>query len=639
MTDITAYFTQYSPIGDILVIATCMVFIILFQTSYMNRTESFITLRNILALLIIAAASNVIFYTMLLNIESCNITLLYIMRLLTHVGLTGNLYLYVIYLREPLHLVERERIKFERLAAAAYILIVIYDILSMFLPIGFHITEDKRIISGFNMFILVYVFIISLIAFVLHRFRRRIYYKVVLAIAASTGVSFLVMFIQGLNQQVSFTVATFLFPFFAIMYIAHSNPYDLELGSVGYSGFEDSIDNAVKNKSELEIISLNLIGIEKEGSQYPRKIRRIVRKLSDEYFRFKALFDLGEGRFVLTVDSKKCNDLETKLKKLISEVSEDIKKADCDYKMVYGPISVGISDNNDCINLIKYIENRMPVNSGKLFTGDEIKAYREHRYIVNELENIHKNKDMDDDRVLVFCQPVLNTRTNKFDTAEALMRLRLPDMGMVFPDRFIPIAEKYGYITSLSLILLSKCCNQIKEFISEGYYIERLSVNFSMIDLRQTDFTQNVKNIILNSQLKDNKIAIELTESQNEKDFMIVKEKINELKEFGMKFYLDDFGTGYSNFERLMELPIDIIKFDRSLVIASASNKQSETMVSYLAHMFSDLNYAVLYEGVETEEDESRCTDMCARYLQGYKYSKPIPIEQLRNFLEKKVSC
>ncbi|MER2150338.1 MAG: EAL domain-containing protein, partial [Candidatus Limivicinus sp.] len=98
---------------------------------------------------------------------------------------------------------------------------------------------------------------------------------------------------------------------------------------------------------------------------------------------------------------------------------------------------------------------------------------------------------------------------------------------------------------------------------------------------------------------------------------------------------LDDFGTGYSNMERIMELPFDIIKFDRTMVAASAGDERSEKIVESLAHMFADMEYSVLYEGVEDEMDEKRCRGMSASYLQGYKYSRPVPIAQLRNFLPK----
>jgi EAL domain-containing protein (putative c-di-GMP-specific phosphodiesterase class I) len=116
---------------------------------------------------------------------------------------------------------------------------------------------------------------------------------------------------------------------------------------------------------------------------------------------------------------------------------------------------------------------------------------------------------------------------------------------------------------------------------------------------------------------------------------MVMKNMINELKDKGIKFYLDDFGTGYSNMERIMELPFDIIKFDRSLVIASDSDIRAKKMVGSLASMFSNLDYSVLYEGVENDIDEARCKSMSAAYLQGYKYSRPIPIIELKSFFSK----
>ena len=117
-----------------------------------------------------------------------------------------------------------------------------------------------------------------------------------------------------------------------------------------------------------------------------------------------------------------------------------------------------------------------------------------------------------------------------------------------------------------------------------------------------------------------------------------MKERIETLHAEGIQFYLDDFGTGYSNMERILELPFDIIKFDRSMVIASGQDHRSEQIVKKLAKMFTDFNYFVLYEGVEDNTDENRCLSMAATYLQGFKYSKPIPIEELGGFFEQKIS-
>ena len=88
--------------------------------------------------------------------------------------------------------------------------------------------------------------------------------------------------------------------------------------------------------------------------------------------------------------------------------------------------------------------------------------------------------------------------------------------------------------------------------------------------------------------------------------------------------------------ERIIEQPFDIIKFDRSLVIACSNSSRSEKIVQNMANIFKDLNYSVLYEGVENESDETRCREMAASYLQGYKFSRPIPIGELRRFAERK---
>ena len=262
-------------------------------------------------------------------------------------------------------------------------------------------------------------------------------------------------------------------------------------------------------------------------------------------------------------------------------------------------------------------------------------AEKRKQQILSQLKDIYEKKDFNDERILVYCQPVYNVMKECYDTAEALMRLRLEEIGMVFPDQFIPLAEEHDYIHEMSRLILNKTCVQKRNLLEAGFQVKRVSVNFSISEMHDEGFCEDVKSIIERVGIPYDKVAFELTETQDEGDFMVLKEKIEELQKNGIKFYLDDFGTGYSNFLRIMELPFDIIKFDRSLVIAAMNSIKSETIVGYLAHMFSDMNYAVLYEGIETDEDEEKCKNMCARYLQGYKYSKPIPIAQLTDYFEK----
>lgn len=107
------------------------------------------------------------------------------------------------------------------------------------------------------------------------------------------------------------------------------------------------------------------------------------------------------------------------------------------------------------------------------------------------------------------------------------------------------------------------------------------------------------------------------------------------LKEQGLTVYLDDVGTGYSNLDRIVLYDVDVVKFDRFFLLEAEKNAKVIHMIKHLSEAFKDLNYKLLYEGVETEENEKLCLECGADYIQGFKYSKPIPFEKLKDFFEK----
>ena len=226
--------------------------------------------------------------------------------------------------------------------------------------------------------------------------------------------------------------------------------------------------------------------------------------------------------------------------------------------------------------------------------------------------------------------------TTDFFRSATLFMASAGHVMLVFPDQFIPLAEENGYIHVLTEIILNKACKAVHRLVEQGFDVARVSVNVSVQELRDDKFCDDITRIIRRNDLEGEKIAIELTESMTDDDFILMKNKISELRQKGIKFYLDDFGTGYSNMERIMELPFDIIKFDRSMVMACSINERSHRIVVNLANMLAEMNYAVLFEGVEKDTDEAMCVSMSASYLQGYKYSKPVPIERLQYFFEHK---
>ncbi|MCR4763411.1 MAG: EAL domain-containing protein [Lachnospiraceae bacterium] len=630
------YYENYTPVGDVLVMATCMVFIILIHTGFINRTKNFLYLRDMIVLLFFAAMSDILYHVAMNYIGQIPNLLIYLPRACFHLLLFGNLWLYMLYARKPLRLERAANRHYLAISTTAFVLLGVWEMLGTFLRVGFYIDRSGEVHPGIPAFPIGYFFYVILMSVVIIRFRDRVIKQVVFGIGATIGISVLVMTIQQIYGQSSYTVATFLFPIYALLYLVHSNPYDLEIGTINENAFDELIINSYEQKNELLLMSLFMRDFDGSGRKYPREIHGVVRTISTQFFKGATLFQISSGHMILAADTAKNPDYNARAQKLLDVFGEAYPKFRLDYKLVFTKTYNKISAQNDYVGFIHYLHEKMPENSLHRADKNDVRLYLEHKYIVKELADIHAAQDMDDPRVEVYCQPVYNIRTKTYDTAEALMRLRLPETGLVSPDCFIPIAENYKYIHTLTRIILRKTCRQIRLLLENGYNVRRISVNFSTHDVREEDFTATVERIIRESGVTFDKIAIEITESQNEQDFELVKEKMNELKDSGIKFYLDDFGTGYSNFERIMELPFDIIKFDRSLVTASSNDSRMQAMITHMARMFSDMDYAVLYEGVESEEDEARCVGMCAKYLQGFKYSRPIPIERLTDFFEKK---
>ena len=629
------YFDNYSPVGDITVIATGFVILILLFTSYVNKTRSFYLYLNIVAYLLLAAFCDVIFHNIYANTTDGNYLWVYVFRCLYHVFLFSILLLYVVYIVELQNLEMDRKIRVKIASTIIYLTVMVVDIVTAINGRGFRIHEGGVVVSRVNIFMIGYLALVGVILFLMIVYRDRVFKYVMYGFYGTMAVAFMVLLLQGRHGQSSFTVVSFLFPTIGMLYLVHSNPYDIELGAINAAALKNMVEYNYKKNDDLIFMSLLLPEFDSEGAVLPKGLQETIRRFSGEFFHGAVLFQISNGHVILMAKKKNNPDYENKINKILNAFNEEYEKFHFDYKVVLGESIDEISRRNEYVSFIKSIQHHMKLNDIHMVEYDDVAQFDRYEQILEELGDIYRRRDLRDSRVLAYCQPVFNIKTGKYDTAEALMRLKLPEVGMVFPDQFIHLAEENGYIHVLTEIILQKTCDEIRHLISEGYEVNRISVNVAVSEMKADTFTDDIHRIIDESGIPEEKVAIEITESQTESDFMIMKSKIEELKHKGIKFYLDDFGTGYSNMERIMELPFDIIKFDRSLVIASGTDSRSEKMVGSLANMFSELNYSVLYEGVENEIDEKKCISMSASYLQGYKYSRPVPIIELKNFFSK----
>lgn len=631
MTDVLFY-QNYTPVADVSTIAICIIYGCLLRSTYTMRQRNLTLFKLGNSLVFLAAVSSIAFHYVMDALSESNKLLAYALRDISYIALIFTYVVFCIYISNFVDMTEKAKRIANVCIWGVFAAFVIAEVTSPLTKWGFYIDGELQVHQNYylDVFRFAYVYYTLVMVVILAVYRRKFITKMFRCLRNVMIVSFLVMVLEAELLTTSYTCMTFAFPFMAALFLFHYNSYDRDTGTLDSRAFGSYIKDLGGRKFSMIFMYLEDMNFEK------------LRGMSDEflcfnekYFDASCTFRLRDDKLVLVYADDKNRREKEQREALVCDFEKFCDRAQIGYRLVVIHSDDGLTHSREYLALDEFIEERLPLNTIYECVRKDVEDYRKSAYILSELRNIHQKGDLDDARVKVYCQPVLNTVTNTFTSAEALMRLELPETGMVFPDQFIPLAEKHEYIHSLSRIILNKTCRQIKELEKNGYQIDRISVNFSIVELRNRNFCEDIMEIIRDNEIPFEKIAVELTESRNEKEFENVKNIITSLQELGIKFYLDDFGTGYSNFERIIGLPIDVIKFDRSLTILAGKNDEARFMVGSFSDIFKKSNYQILFEGVEDERDENQCRNMNALYLQGFKYSKPIPIEQLAGFLKK----
>lgn len=635
----TNIYKSYSPVGDLIVIATGLVFLILMKVSYIAKSKTYRIFQMLLFELLTSSVIRLLFYGSLYK-YSCgqNIPIRFILLLhaLSQISIYLMLFTFMFYMQEPLHIDPKISKGHMTLVFVVASIFSIFSFSEIFTNVGLVITRDDNgkmlIISTFDMFPFGYLLLLFFVGFTAFYYRKRVFGQVFVGIAITTAMSLILMIIQFMFDYDTFTVVSFLFPLYTLFYMIHSSPYDVDAGMLNEKEFKKFV---LDSKKPLLLVEIYIRAINKSNVEYPVNFKKNIRASFSRYFSDILMFQITSGHIVFTTTKFQKKDYCKKAKHFFGEVYTECLQHSLDFKGITIMTEEAHLNKKNCLKLMRYAGSKINENEWHFVNEKDIQDYNEYTEIIKALEDINNKKDIEDERICVYCQPVWNINKQQYDTGESLMRLSLNNK-LIPPIQFIPIAEKMNLIYQMSLTILNKTCKAVSYFLENGYEVQRISVNFAVADFKVDSFCSDVLRTISMNHIPYDKIAIEMTETQNESDFLIIQKKMNYLKEFGIKFYLDDFGTGYSNYERIFELPFDIIKFDRSLVLACSNNEKSGKMVENIANMFYETQYAVLYEGVETDKDVAICEQMHALYLQGFHYSKPLPIEEMTQFFQRK---
>ena len=309
-----------------------------------------------------------------------------------------------------------------------------------------------------------------------------------------------------------------------------------------------------------------------------------------------------------------------------------------DGKEIFIGASVGISifpkDGSDVDSLIKAADIAMyqVKNRGKnnhcFYSEDLSKNAVERFTIESQLRHALERNQFE-----MYYQPQISLLTGDIIGAEALIRWRHPDLGLVSPARFIPIAEETGLIVQIGEWVLRQAALQAIQWINDGYTMQWISVNVSGVQIMRSNFYDTVYGILIETNCNPNILELEITESTVMQNTEFVIDTFNNIKQLGVRVAIDDFGTGYSSLSNLKRLPLDKIKIDQSFVRGLPDDLDDAAITNTINAMACSLGFTVIAEGVETLAQATFLKNMGCLEAQGYLYSKPVTAAEFTKLL------
>ena len=402
-----------------------------------------------------------------------------------------------------------------------------------------------------------------------------------------------------------------------------------------------SINVAKRDKEEIALLFIDLDHFKEINDSLghivgDKILVEFAKRINEKVETTDTFSRLGGDEFCIVL-----NNIDTidSVSNFIVEIMETSKEPFAiENNTLYIGMSVGIAmyphDGVSANALLRNADSAMykAKDSGRnryFFYDEEMtKKAMERVFLETELRKAFAN-----DEILVYFQPQMNAQTNKLVGAEALVRWKHPELGLIYPDRFIPLAESTGMIVQLDRIVMKKALTQFKKWKEAGLNPGKLSMNLATKQLEEKDFVLFIQNLLTEEECCYENIEFEVTESQIMKDPDKSIKILQEINDLGISISIDDFGTGYSSLAYLKRLPIKKLKIDKSFVDNLPEDLEDVAISKTIISLCKILNLKVIAEGVETLEQKDFLVQNGCMFIQGYFYSKPLNIEDMTEFL------
>lgn len=629
---------------DICALCVCL---ILFFSTFFRRVKKDKTSRYVLTLITTTFICTI--FDILSVMPSLGVVTAWITNtgyLLTRNYTTLLFLIYVYFLTDTWHLVKK-KLWLKLVTFVPYFLIVVLLIVNLFTGCVFSITPDAVYVREAYIYVL---YVLSAITLFFAFFYLLYYRKLVRAykIVAAGSILPLTIFSIVLQFHNKYLLIELFATSIAILFatVTMERPEEIMDNQTGLEKrniFEDTLKrNFITNKNYsilfLKIKNYSFL----VSTLHSNDIRDVLKMISFNLYKqtqdFKInarFFTLERGNYAIMFDDIDSSFLEVFAMEVRNSLTDKHMFRQIGYSIEPQLVIARIPDDFKSYNqLLEFSENYYKFNKfdEEIVSVNTLK-YNKNFNMINYINTIIDNA-IKEDKFQLYYQPIYSTKEKKFKTCEALLRLFDDEFGFVPPDIIIDAAERNGSINMIGEIVLRKVCEFIasKEFKSMG--LDYVEVNISTIQLTYSKFADTVERIVKEANIDFNKLNFEITETASDAVTKNVMSNINKLKSLGISFSLDDYGTGYSNIMKIITLPINIIKLDRTFVNADTSKKNS--VLNNTITMIKDLDLEIVVEGIEDDEMAQYIIDCECEYIQGYYYSKPIPKNDLISFINEK---
>jgi diguanylate cyclase (GGDEF)-like protein/PAS domain S-box-containing protein len=346
---------------------------------------------------------------------------------------------------------------------------------------------------------------------------------------------------------------------------------------------------------------------------------------------------LSGDEFIIMLDGfKQADDVSIVAKKIIKSLQESFI---IDGKEIFIGASVGISlypqDGADANDLIKAADIAM-----YQVKADGRNGFRYYTSQLSEFAHERLNLDtqlrhaLERNELVVHYQPQISLKTGRIIGAEALVRWQHPEMGMIPPGKFIPLAEETGLIIQIGEWVLRQAALDVLNLDHAKCPLQWISVNVSAMQVLRSNFADTVYGVLVETGCDPEKLELEITESAIMNSAEYVIDVCRRLKDMGVKLALDDFGTGYSSLSYLKRFPLDKLKIDQSFVRELPHDAEDIAISGAIIGLGHNLGLTVIAEGVEKLDQETFLRSRGCQEAQGYLYSRPVPFDRLVELLQ-----